>query len=236
VTVTDSATKHTLYEGDSLEVTADGPAGGRATANIEHRIVFPLTEVSAGHYVGVYDVQRVDYLLGAPVRVRITMPNGNVFGNHSSNIVKVFGQMFTVRVISPENGSKVAYNFTIKGRTRPKSRVSISPTFGAGTAYGGGYNNTGQPPMPGQIHRNLGGVDVYADEHGYFEWRFGFPVHIVNVGYTFMLTATDPKGEQAIPGSLYVTMTSKPDNSKVNSNKPDEAPHHDTNKDGPNNY
>lgn len=214
VVVHDNA-PHVLYESDTLEVTAEGPSGGKATARIDGSIVFPLTEGAPGHYSGSYEVHRTDYLIGAPVRVRIALPNGQVVGNHSGHIVKMFGQMFTIRVTSPENGSVVGFAFTMKGHTRPFAHVSISPTMG--NQEGFGYSSSGQAPIPGRVHRGWGGYDVTADEHGYFELKFGFPVHLVDLAYTFTLTAIDRHGQQAIPTSFYVKMSANPSKFKAKS-------------------
>lgn len=211
VNVTNNVTKRTLYEGDALEVTATGPAGGKATASVGKRFSFPLHEQFPGTYVGRYLIRRTDYVVAAPVRVRITMPNGHVFGNRSANDIKVFGQIFTVRVISPVNDEKVPFNFVIVGHTRPNARVSISPTIGipSGTAQPG---QNGQPP---NVTKGMGGWDVTADENGNFRQAFGFPIHAFNVSYSFFLTATDKDGEQAIPSTLHVIMTSKPNATKT---------------------
>lgn len=194
----------TLYESDVLEVTTNAPPGGKASATVGERLQFPLRERTAGLYTGTYDIRRTDYVTGAPVRVRVTLPDGRVVGNRSVNSVKVFGQIFTVRIISPTNGSKVDHDFVIKGRTRPRARVSISPNVGVTV------DESFNPPR-GRLpaRRGMGGWDVVADEHGYFEQKFGFPLHFVSISYSFMFTATDEVGQQAIPSTLYVTLSRK---------------------------
>lgn len=206
VTVTDSA-KKTLYEGDTLTVTAQGPAGGKATAYVADKFRFPLSETTPGTYSGAYDIQRTDYVLGTPIRVRVTMPNGEVVGNSSENLVKVLGQMFTVRVDSPINGSIVPYDFVIKGHTRPHARVSISPSVGAPVSPAAqSASSVYRQHTIQTVRTGMGGWDVEADEHGYFEQKFGFPLHMFNISYQFILTAVDRKGDQAIPSNLFVKL------------------------------
>ena len=224
VTVSTNARK-TLYEGDAFEVHATGPAGGKATAT-QGNFSFDLTETSPGQYSGTHDVQRADHSAASPTRVRIALPNGQSVGNRSATDAKVLGQFFIVRIDSPANGTKVPFTFVIKGRTRPNARISITPQIGARQSppmqspYSASQGSTIQQVQT----RGMGGWDIKADSRGHFQQDFGFPVRLINLPYTFVFTATDADGNQAIPRTLYVIMSTKPGTDAAPSASPTPAP------------
>lgn len=200
--------KRTLYEGDLFEVKATGPAGGRATAT-QGNFSMALTETAPGQYSASRIIERADYSSAATTRVRVTLPNGQVVGNGSEKDVKVFGRMFSIRIESPVSGSKVPYNFVIRGRTRPHARVSIAPRVGVADspAMMSVNQNIRPSSTTGQtLSQGMGGYDLQADAEGRFEQKFGFPIHIFDISYSFLITARD-NGEQAVPCTLYVTLT-----------------------------
>lgn len=209
VTVT-TPNRRTLYEGDPLSVTVSGPAGGKATAAAGN-FSFALTETSPGQYSGSRDIARSDITRAEPVRVRITLPDGRVVGNRSDTDVKVLGRLFTIRIESPATGAKVPFSFVIRGRTRPNSTISISPSIGVSASPA--QQSASANLRPSTIQRvqttSMGGWDVMADANGRFEQKFGFPLRVVDISYTFYITARDPQGEQAIPRTLFVTLTTK---------------------------
>jgi len=59
------------------------------------------------------------------------------------------------------------------------------------------------------VARNLGAIEVVADERGAFEQKFGFPLHLFEVSYAFTVTAIDENGEQAIPSAFTVVVGKK---------------------------
>lgn len=200
--------KRTLYEGDALVVTVTGPPRGRATAT-QGNFSFPLNETAPGQYSGRHRIMRSDLSQAAPTRVLITLPDGRVVGNRSESDVKVFGRMFSVRIESPASGSRVPYNFVIRGRTRPHARVSISPRIGVADspAMQSGTQNLRPSSTTGQtLSHGMGGYDVQADAEGYFEQKFGFPIQLFDISYSFLITARDNE-ELAVPCTLYVTLT-----------------------------
>ncbi len=206
VSVTDNA-GNTLYEGDVFTVVAHAPRGGKALALVGDRFSFPLHETRPGEYVAHHTVKRSDYAMGVPVSVRITWPDGHVEGNTSNHIARIFGQMFTIRILSPASGSVQGYDIVIKGHTRPFSTVTITPSFGATNHYGYGNENASQPPRIGTVTRTLGSIETTSDAHGYFSQKFSFPLRFLNVSYSFVITAFDRSGEHAIPATLFVNMT-----------------------------
>jgi len=204
VKVTVDPARGTLYQGDLLTVTAKGPPGGKAFCVVDRRIRVDLPEVSAGIYQGTYTVTQADYVMSGSVVVTLTQPDGTATAATAAAPVKIFGQLFTVRVISPVSGARVPWDFVIRGRTRPGARVSIAPNLG-GPAQNAPVLGTRPPPM-GQSTSNMGTIECVADATGVFEQKFGFPLRIVPVRYSFFVSARGPGGEEAIPSSFSVVI------------------------------
>jgi hypothetical protein len=200
--------RHTLYEGDELEVTLRGPVGGEAWVDIGDRVRMPLKETSPGVYTGRHDVKRDDYVTAAPVG-HLRLPNGHLYRTQAEAPAKLMGRMFTIRILYPEPGSKVPWHFVIRGRTRPFARVSIAPILGTRPAR-----------QYGQVHdqamnSNMGAMEVTADEHGAFEQSFGFPIHMFALRYAFNVTAVDREGNEALPASFEVLVGAEDEEKKA---------------------
>lgn len=194
--------RRTLNEGDVLEVRAEGPPGGRGQATIGH-LRLPLREVRPGAYTAVHEIQHEDYCVGSVVDAEIVYPDGRLLHATSPTPVKIFGQVFTVRVLTPQSGERVPWDFVIKGRTRPNSVITVTPMFGGGSTP---VSDITGPPTPGSVSRNIGTIETRSDEHGYFTQKFGFPLHLVDVTYGFKITAIDPQGNQALPATFRVVI------------------------------
>lgn len=199
--------KRTLYDGDLVEVTLRGPAQGRAAVSIGDRIRFPLTEMSGGLYSGVREIRTTDYLPSGHLTATLALPGGRVLSVTAPQIVRVFGQFFTIHILSPREGEVVGWNVAIKGHTRPGTRITLTPQLGgpdqSQTVLGGSPGQVGATP------RNLGSIEVVADARGHFELKFGFPIHMFAVRYSFMATGFAPNGEQAIPATFSVVLGKK---------------------------
>jgi hypothetical protein len=204
------ASEKILYEGDLLDVTVRGPGGAtRATASTGERISFPLTEVEPGVYKGTYEIQRGDYIMSKRVRADLSWQNGKTLTGYADKPVKLFGQFFTVRILEPKPDEEVPFNFVIKGRTRPNSRINLSPHLGAPSPNQSVLGTA--PPSPGDITSGLGSIEVFSDERGFFEQKFGFPIQLFDMRYSFSVTVVGPDGEQGIPSSFTVKLNKKKD-------------------------
>jgi len=202
-----NAGAQTLYEGDELKVTVLGPPGGRGVADVAGHFKMPLVEGPPGTYSARHEITHSDYVLGGKLVASVGFSNGTVLTASVPTPIKIFGQMFTVRIQEPVNGTTVPWNFKIRGRTRPGALVTLSPSLGGPprqpTLMGGA------PPQVGATQDNLGSIQVTADSRGYFETSFGFPLHIVAVRYFFMVTALTADGAQAIPATFSVRLADK---------------------------
>lgn len=199
--VTHSA-KRTLYEGDLIEVRVEAPPGGRGTATIGP-IRLDLGEVEPGVYTANREVVHDDYCVGSPIQAELSYADGRVLRASSSAPLKIFGQVFTVRIITPQSGQRVPWDFLIKGRTRPNSLITITPMIGGGSTP---TTDLTAPPAPGSITRNIGTIQTSSDARGYFTQKFGFPIRVMDIAYGFKVTAIDPQGAQAIPATFRVVL------------------------------
>lgn len=204
VNVSVTPARGTLYEGDVLTVTAVGPADGEARASIDRRIRFDLPQTKPGTYQGSYTVTPADYVMSAPVVASIAFPDGTAGNGASATPVKIFGQLFTVRITEPASGGKVPWDFVIKGKTRPNATVYIAPSIGRPGGDGAVLGT--RPPVMGRSISNMGTIETAANSEGVFEQKFGFPIRVIPMTYSFLVTARGPNGEEGIPASFVVTI------------------------------
>lgn len=185
-----------LVEYEELHVEMVAEPGGTAWFEIEGFVErVPMEEVSEGVYRGTYNVESGDYRLGARVIGHLQ------FGPHRSRMeadepLTLFGHLFRVRILEPANGSTVPLNFTIKGRTRPRARVSIVPKLG--------FQDGMSAPNRTDEGDSVGTIPVEADDHGNFQVDYGVPLKLPNLQAVLTIVATDQEGNRSIPEVLRV--------------------------------
>lgn len=185
-----------LVEYEELNVEMVAEPGGQAWFEIQDFCdKVPMQEVSEGVYRGTYHVQSGDYRLRAPVVGHLQ------FGPHESHMeaeerITLFGHLFRVRILEPKSGDTVPLNFTIKGRTRPRARVSIVPKLG--------FQEGMSAPNRSGDTESVGTIPVEADEHGNFQTNYGVPLKLPNLQAVLTIVATDQEGNRSIPEVLRV--------------------------------
>lgn len=186
--VTHSATD-SLGEYEELTVTLEGEPGLRASFLIgdkpeEH----PMTEASRGVYIGTYTVKPGDFYLGEPITGQLHM-GSRVEQMKAKDPVTLFGHLFRVVIYSPKSGSQTPNNFDIKGRTRPKCKVTFVPDLSF-------QRNTRAPSTQGGGGASF---ETWADEEGYFMVNYGVPISLPNLSVVMSVFATTPDGERSVP-------------------------------------
>ena len=186
--VTHSATD-SLGEYEELTVTMEAEPGMRATFLIgdkpqEHA----MSEATRGVYMGTYTVKPGDFYLGEPITGQLHM-GSRVEQLQAKKPVTLFGHLFRVVIFSPKSGSQQPNNFDIKGRTRPKCKVTFVPDLSF-------QRNTRAPSTQG---RGGSSFETWADDEGYFTVNYGVPISLPNLCVVMSVFATQPDGERSVP-------------------------------------
>jgi hypothetical protein len=189
--------KAQFEENDDIVISLSGPPGGSASFDIgDLRKGVSMAEKEQGRYEGAYTVRKGDHLREGVITAHLHMPRGDSFSLDAPGRITVFAQVFRVKILSPANGAAVDNYFDIKGRTRPLTRVYIAPRMG--------WSGTLTPAA--ELPRQQGAIDVKSDDQGYFTLKFGFPIRIKGLKYTFAVSAQDDDGEWSIPEYFFITL------------------------------
>ena len=169
------------------------PRGGKAWVHIDYLLKkFDLVENFPGNYEGSYKVSTGDYVNKAKVLGYYENSKGQITEIKANEPLNILTSIFQVMVISPVSGEKVGQYFSIVGRTRPGSKVTLAPGV---TFQSGGVKS----PSQGQ-----GGISQYADEEGNFNIYFGLPLRIKGLKFSFTIFAIDPLGNRSLPATFIV--------------------------------
>lgn len=183
-----------LGEYQELEVTMKAEPGVKATFSIDtNRKEHAMEEVSRGLYRGTYTVKPGDYYLGVPIYGHLHLGSRKE-SRASEEQAKLFGHLFRVHIIEPLPGKAPSNNFTIKGRTRPGSKVSIVPRLS--------FNKNTQAPASRWSRSGGGSIESKADEDGFFEIEYGVPISVPNLSVVLAVFAVAPDGERSVPITL----------------------------------
>lgn len=187
--VTHSATE-SLGEYEELTVTLEGEPGLKASFLLgDEEREHSMTETERGVYVGTYTVKPGDFYLGEPVTGQLHL-GSRVESMQAKKPVTLFGHLFRVVILSPKSGSTVPNNFDIKGRTRPKCKVTFVPDLSF-------QRNSRAPNTQGR--GGDGSFETWADEEGYFTVNYGVPISLPSLSVVMSVFATTPKGERSVP-------------------------------------
>lgn len=183
-----------LGEYQEMKVEMDAEPGLEAGFLIDHRSEeYPMTETSRGHYEGIYTVQPGDYFLGVPITGQLHLGE-RVESRDSESLANLFGHLFRVHIIEPLSGKAPSNDFMIKGRTRPKSKVTIVPRLS--------FNNNTAPPASRWSDSGGGSIEAQADDEGYFQIEYGVPVSVPGLNVVLSVFAVTPSGERSVPITL----------------------------------
>lgn len=182
-------------EGDKIEVELKGPAHCKVIMKIEKsEIEENMTEVSDGIYKLSYPIKQGDNVKNSHIIAACTLPDETEKEIISEDVLSISAYFFKIRIISPENDSKVDQYFDIIGRTRPNSKVFISPSPKIGGV------------TPFSADNSLGAIEAKADEKGYFKVHCGFPIKvpIIKLKYRYSINAIDDNGNRSLTTLLNV--------------------------------
>lgn len=180
-----------LEEFDTLTVELWGAGGGRAWFELEgFKENIPMKEIAPGHYRGSYLVQPGDS------RIQNTLVGYLQKGDRVDKLaadkpVRLFANIFKVKVISPEPGSQINDGaFQVKGRTRPNSEVAavIRVTL-----------NENTPPPKTTADEGDGQEKGKADAQGFFTINYDVPVTLPNMWVIMNIYAIDAEGNRSAP-------------------------------------
>ncbi len=183
-----------LGQYDDLMVEMEAEPGGEAFFKIEgfnERLA--MQEISPGLYRGTYGVLPGDYRLQASVIGHLRTESG-VSSLSAPQPVSIFGHLFRVRILEPANGSQVPLSFVLRGRTKPFSRISVTPKIG--------FDEGISAPTRDDPSSETGSIPAEADSEGFFTVRYGFPVKLPNMHLAITVVATDHEGNRSIPAIL----------------------------------
>ena len=182
-------------EGDKLEVEIKAPAHCKVIMKIEKsEIEENIPEVSDGIYKLSYPIKQGDNVKNSHIIAVCTLPDETEKEIISEDVLSISAYFFKIRIISPENDSKVDQYFDIIGRTRPNSKVYITPSPKIGGV------------TPFSADNSLGAIEAKADEKGYFKVHCGFPIKvpIIKLKYRYSINAVDNNGNRSLTTLLNV--------------------------------
>ena len=186
-----------LGEYDELHVVMKGEPGGQAWFELGTMTdKTPLEEGEAGVYKATFLFEPGQQGMGARLIGHLRLgPRTDSFT--AEKPVNVFGGLFRVKIFSPPSGSQVENTFSIKGRTRPNSKVVMAPKLGFSDGITAPVTN---PSNAGRRNDPTGGsVEGVADAQGYFTIEYGVPMALPNLQVAIAVYAIDPAGNRSVP-------------------------------------
>lgn len=186
-----------LFEEDVLEVSFRAPTRGRATFQVGQLAPVPMKEQEKGLYVGSLTVRPSDTALNVPVVVKYQCADHQEEARTAAP-VKIFGGFYRVKVLSPPDGSLVDQNFTVTGRARKGSRVSVVPKIGFGNTQAPTTNNAAVSGNT-QVSSTAGAIPADVDENGNFQVEYGVPILLPNMEVVMAIFAVDADGNRSQP-------------------------------------
>lgn len=182
-------------EGDKIEVELKAPKHCKVIMKIEKsEIEENMTEVSDGFYKLSYPIKQGDNVKNSHIIAVCTLPDETEKEIISEDLLSISAFFFKIRLISPENDSKVDQYFDIIGRTKPNCKVFITPSPKIGGV------------TPFTADNSLGAIETKSDEKGYFKVHCGFPIKvpIIKLKYRYSINAVDDEGKRSLTTLLNV--------------------------------
>ncbi|MDX1933277.1 MAG: copper amine oxidase N-terminal domain-containing protein [Capsulimonadales bacterium] len=182
-----------LEPGDELTVTMTGRAGGTAKFSVGGTVTGrPMSERSAGTYVGSYTVKKGDSLAKAPVTVTLTVGGRTVTQSAEGAIDIAAGAPETPTITSPQDGASTGETVTLAGTARPGATVRYTIRY------------SGQLivlPVSGAIADG----EVKADSSG--NWRvegvrLSTPTGVTRLSYQVAAVTVSEAGEASEPATV----------------------------------
>ena len=197
--------KEPFEEGDEIDVLLSAPPGGTASFFIKDSDVKgTMTEYDNGHYRGAYKIKYGDKVKDGKLAVLYRDKAGKESELEALESVNISAYFFKVKILSPENDSKVDLYFDIIGRTRPNAKVFITPAVSIG-GVGNLFSSSSSKSSLGSVP---GAIETEADEKGFFKVHYGFPIKVplVNIKHRFYVNAIDSDGTRSLTTSFSVEM------------------------------
>ena len=190
--VTVAPANQTLGPGDVLTVRAKAKAGGNARFRVGTVQNQPMTEESAGVYVGSYTVKKGDSISKAPVTVVLTREGQRATQTSNESVTIAAGAPNPPTIANPASGAAVGNAFTLRGKAAPGATVRYSIKY-QGTLI--------VLPVTGTVTDG----EVVANEKG--EWsvpdiNLGSPTGVTKLTYAAEIIAIGAAGEQSEPVSV----------------------------------
>ncbi len=184
---------------EDLNVELKGVKGAdKAWFEIEdYRFDIPMTEdaQNPGLYKGYYRIKHGDSRLRARV-IGYLQKDNRTFEMTAPETASIWGQLFQVVILEPQDKAKVPLNFKIKGRTLPNCNISIVPKIG--------FSDNIEPATRNTEEDVMGSIPCTSDSEGYFETDYGFLVKLPGMQAVFTIIATDGKGNRSVPKNFQV--------------------------------
>ncbi len=184
---------------EDLNVELKGIKGAdKAWFEIEdYRFDIPLQEDSQvpGLYKGYYRIKHGDNRLRARV-VGYLQKGQQTFTMTAPETASIWGQLFQIVILEPQDRAQVPLNFKIKGRTLPNCHISIVPKIG--------FSDHIEPATRNSEEDVMGSIPCTSDSEGYFETDYGFLVKLPGMQAVFTIIATDGKGNRSVPKNFQV--------------------------------
>lgn len=184
---------------EDLTVELKGIKGAdKAWFDIEsYRFDIPLIEdqQNRGLYKGYYRIKHGESCLRARV-VGYLQKGNQTFEMTASETASIWGQLFQVVILEPQDKAQVPLNFKIKGRTLPNCNIGIVPKIG--------FSDNIEPATRNTEEDVMGSIPCTSDSEGYFETDYGFLVKLPGMQAVFTIIATDGKGNRSVPKNFQV--------------------------------
>ncbi|MGM9992901.1 MAG: hypothetical protein ACI376_08710 [Candidatus Bruticola sp.] len=184
---------------EDLTVELKGIAkADRAWFDIEdYRFDIPLQEDTEhpGLYKGSYRIKHGDNRLRARV-IGYLQKGSQTFETAAPETAAIWGQLFQIVILEPQDHATVPLNFKIKGRTLPNCHISIIPKIG--------FSDNIEPATNNAQEDIMGTIPCNSDNEGYFETDYGFLVKLPGMQAVFTIIAVDEHGNRSIPKNFQV--------------------------------
>ncbi len=191
-----NAVNKVIYNSEKLIVQAQGVPDSKVWFSIEEIAdEVDMKEGPTGVYEGAYTVKSTDNNLTAKVTVYLKR-GSRTYKKEIPNLAAISGSLFAIRIDEPKQNDLVPLHFKIKGYTRPNAEVSMIPKIGMSASM----DTNSEDRNSGA----LGAIPARADENGYFEIEYGFPIKLPNMQALLIFNAADAEGNRAIPTQLWV--------------------------------
>lgn len=186
---------HEMFYLEQVVVQAEATPGAQVWFGLEGVTDnVPMIEDLPGKYEGRYTVKLSDNKLKSHLTVHMKQ-GAREYSRTLDKTVAICGSMFAIIIDEPKSNQVVPLQFKIKGHTRPNATIYMQPRIGMGGVTA---------PTNDRGAASLGTIPCEADDKGYFEMDYGFPIKLPSMQASLTFTGVDREGNEAMIKQVWV--------------------------------